>query len=209
MKKFLILCLSVSLVVCGVTWKNIVQAAEKYPTKPISLIMPLEAGGGLDVPIRAICEKLGAILGQPVIVVNKPGAGMSLGNRAIHDAKPDGYTLGAANTVLLTNKLQGLLPYDYRDYTMLGSINAPIPVIVGSTKSKRRFKTFKEVVEFAKTHPEDVSVAAGGKGQGWWNIAKEVESRSGGRFRWYLYRSGGRRTCGSWLCKLDRCEVPC
>jgi tripartite-type tricarboxylate transporter receptor subunit TctC len=182
MKKLLVGCLSLFLMFCVFDGKSRVKAADKYPAKPISLIVPLDAGGGMDVPIRRYCEKLGALLGQPVVVVNKPGAGSSIGYRAMHDAKPDGYTLGAAMTTLVANKLQGLLPYDYHDYTVLGTIQAPTPVFVASTKSKRTFKTFKEVIEFARSHPEEISMAAGGKGQGWWNLAKDIETVTGARF---------------------------
>jgi tripartite-type tricarboxylate transporter receptor subunit TctC len=182
MKKVFVTCLGVFLMLCVVNENGRVQAAEKYPVKPITLIMPLEAGGGLDVAIRPFCEHIGKLLGQPVIVVNKPGAGSSIGYRAIHDAKPDGYTIGAAMLTLVANKLQGILPYDHADFTILGTNQMPTPVIVASTKSKRQFKTFKEVIEFAKAHPEDILVAAGGKGQGWWNAAKDIEGITGVRF---------------------------
>ena len=182
MKKLFIAFLSVLLVVCVVNVKNSIEATEKYPTKPIVLIVPLEAGGGLDIVIRPFCEKLGALLGQSVVVVNKPGAGSSIGYRAMHDAKPDGYTLGAAMLTLPANKLQGLLPYDHSDYTHLGATSIPTPLLVASTRSKRTFKTFKEVIEFAKSRPGDISMAAGGKGGGWWNAAKEFEAITGARF---------------------------
>jgi tripartite-type tricarboxylate transporter receptor subunit TctC len=172
----------VFLMVCMVNWNIGVEAAEKYPAKPVSLIVPLDAGGGLDVSIRPFGETLGKVLGQPVVIVNKPGAGSSIGYRATHDGKPDGYTIGAGMATLVANKVQGLLPYDYHDFTMLGNILAPTPVLLASTKSKRTFKTFKELIEFAKSHPEDVLMAAGGKGQGWWNVAKDIETVTGVRF---------------------------
>lgn len=182
MKKLFIAFLSVSLVVCVVNGKNNVLAAEKYPLKPITFIIPLEAGGGLDIAMRPFCEKLGAVLGQPVIVVNKPGAGSSIGYRAVHDAKPDGYTIGAATGSIVTNKLQGLLPYDYHEFTILGAHQRSCMSIVAATKGKRTFKTLQEVIEFAKLHPEEVKVASGAKGQMLWVATLEFQSVTGTKF---------------------------
>jgi hypothetical protein len=56
-------------------------------------MVPLEAGSGADVGMREFCRRLGTALGQPVVVVNKPGAGSSIGYRAVRDSKPDGYTI--------------------------------------------------------------------------------------------------------------------
>jgi len=182
MKKLLVAFFSLLLVLFGMTRESNVQAAEKYPVKPITFIVPVDAGGGLDLAIRPFCEKLGVMLGQPVMVVNKPGAGSSIGYRTIHDAKPDGYTIGAATGTLITNKLQGLLPYDYHDLTVLGANQQGAPIIVAATKGKRTFKTLKEVIEFSKSHPEEVTMAAGAKGQSWWIIAMDFQSVSEAKF---------------------------
>jgi putative tricarboxylic transport membrane protein len=182
MKKSCCILLSVLVGLWVLDMRSASFGADKFPSKPITLIVPIDAGGGLDLTIRPLCDKLGAILGQPVVVVNKPGGGSSIGYRATHDAKPDGYTIGAANSAIVTNKMQGLLPYDYHEFTVLAAIGTGIPVVVASTRSKRTFKTFKEVVEFAKSHPDEISIAAGGKGQPWWTAAKDIETVMGIRF---------------------------
>lgn len=191
MKTLFIVFLTVFLTLCGASGKSELQAAEKYPVKPITFIVPVDAGGGLDVAIRPFCEKLGAILGQPVVVVNKPGAGSTIAYRAVHDAKPDGYTIGTGGLTLVTNKLQGLSPFDYHDYTILGAHQKQVPIIVAATKGKRTFKTFKEVIEFAKAHPKGVSVAAGGRGQSWWNACMEFQSVTEIRFNVVLQEAAG------------------
>ncbi|MDP2707326.1 MAG: tripartite tricarboxylate transporter substrate-binding protein, partial [Burkholderiales bacterium] len=86
---------------------GLVQAAEKYPVKPILFIVPVEAGGDGDVLVRPVMEKVSKMLGQPVVIVNKPGGGSSIGYRELHNAKPDGYTLGWGSATIITNKLQG------------------------------------------------------------------------------------------------------
>jgi tripartite-type tricarboxylate transporter receptor subunit TctC len=144
------------------------QAAEQYPVKPITFIVPLEAGADGDILARPIVQKVSTMLGQPIMVVNKPGAGSSIGYREIHDAKPDGYTIGWAAATIVSNKLQGLLPYDHQDFTMIGTYATYVPIIVASTKTKRPFKTIEEVLSFAKSNPGEVSIAAGAVGQSWW-----------------------------------------
>jgi len=147
------------------------QGAEKYPVKPIECIVALEAGADGDVMVRPVLAKMTQKLGQPIIVVNKPGGGSSIGYRAIHDAKPDGYTFGWYSATLITNKLSALLPYDYHDFLFLGSHATYFPIIVASTKSKYKFDTLKEMVSFAKAHPGDVTLSVGSVGQSWWVAA--------------------------------------
>ncbi len=150
---------------------GILQAADKYPVKPIEFIVPLEAGSDGDIITRPVTQQVSQILGQPVIIVNKPGAGSSIGYREVHRAKPDGYTLGWGSATLISNKLQGISPIDYHDFTMLGTFATYFPVIVAATNTKRPFKTIQEVITYAKAHPGEVSMATGGIGQNWWVAA--------------------------------------
>src|SRR5687767_620821 len=64
-----------------------------FPNKPVTLVVPFAAGGSLDVTARIIAEKLKDLLGQPVVIANRPGAGSSVGARAVAAAPADGYTL--------------------------------------------------------------------------------------------------------------------
>ncbi len=144
------------------------QGSEKYPVKPIVNIAPVEAGAGGDVIARGLMKKAPSLLGQPVVIVNKPGGGSSIGYREIYNAKPDGYTIGVGMATIVTNKLQGLLPYDYNDFTMLGVYANYNPIIVASTKTRRQFKTIEEVFSYAKAHPGELSMATGGIGQSSW-----------------------------------------
>src|SRR5688572_30008635 len=73
-------------------------AQEKYPTRPITLIVPFPAGGGVDAVGRIVADKLSAALGQQVIVDNRGGAAGVIGTRAAAKAAPDGYTLVMAHT---------------------------------------------------------------------------------------------------------------
>ena len=126
-------------------------SAEKYPVKPINYIVGIEAGGSGDVISRPLVQGVSTLLGQPIVVVNKSGAGSSIGYREIHQAKPDGYTIGWASASIITNKLQGILPYDYHEFTMLGTFATYFPIIISSTKTQLQFKTIEEVISYART----------------------------------------------------------
>ena len=115
------------------------------------------------------------MLGQPIMLVFKPGGGQTIGYREIYQSKPDGYTLGFATLRLVTQKLQGIFPYDHHDFTLMGSFNAHYPMIVASTKSKRPFTTIQEVLDFAKSHPGEVGMATGSLGTTYWIASKLIE----------------------------------
>ena len=161
---------------------NLSEAAESYPTKPINFIVPNEAGADADVLARPLCQRVAAILGKAVIIVNKPGGGSSIGMREVHDAKPDGYTIGMAHATILINKLLGNLPYDHAGFTVLGTYATFIPIIVSSTKTQRPFKTLKEALSFAKANPGEVSIATSGVGQSWWVATLAFQEGTGLKF---------------------------
>lgn len=171
MKKLWIVILSLFLISGLFSLGKGPDAAEQYPVKPITFIIPLEAGADGDILARPLLQKVSAMLGQPIMVVNKPGAGSSIGYREIHDSKPDGYTIGWAAATIVSNKMQGLLPYDHQDFTMIGTYATYVPIIVASTKTKRPFKTIQEAISFAKSNPGEVSITGGAVGQSWWIAA--------------------------------------
>jgi tripartite-type tricarboxylate transporter receptor subunit TctC len=172
--------ISLLFMMCGLG--NEGQTAEPYPAKPINLIVPLEAGSDGDILTRQLCPKLSSSLGQPVVVVNKPGAGSSIGYRELHDAKPDGYTIGWGGTTIITNKLQGLLPYDTANYTIIGTFYYINHIIIGSTKTQRPFKTIQEVFSFTKSHPGEVSIATGSVGSSLWIVTMTLVEGTGLKF---------------------------
>lgn len=182
MKRLFITILSVFLLLGIANWGNKAQASEKYPVKPITYIMPIEAGSDADLMTRPFVQKASAILGHPIMVVNKPGGGGNIGWLQIHDAKPDGYTVGTVYTSLLISNLKGLIPYDHNDFTIFGSYYRWNPIIVASTKTKRPFKTIEEVISFAKLHPGEISIATTSVGGGWWTATMVFVDSTGLKF---------------------------
>ena len=155
----------------GFSSLRVVQAAEKYPVKPIVAIVPVEAGGDGDVLFRPIMERVSKMLGQPIMIVNKPGGGSSIGYREIYGAKPDGYTLGWGSATIITNKLQGVSPLDYHDFTQLGAYATFFPIVIASTKGPVTFNTIQEAIAHAKANPGKLNMSTAGVGQSWWVAA--------------------------------------
>ena len=127
--------------------------AEEFPTRPISLVVPLTPGTTIDILARLYADRLQALLGQPVVVLNKPGAGGVIGAEAVATAKPDGYTLIFANS---GHSILGLLnkdlPFDpikdFAGVTMVGI--APAIVVVPPELGVADLKAF---IALAKSKP--------------------------------------------------------
>jgi tripartite-type tricarboxylate transporter receptor subunit TctC len=178
MKRLFIAILSVFLYFVFVNL-GVLQAAEKYPIKPIECIVAMEAGADGDVLARPLMQKVSKTLGQPIMIVNKPGGGCSIGYNALNRSKPDGYTIGhgtAANVVL---KLQGISPIDYHNFTQLGGFATYFPILIGSTKGQRQFTTIQEVIAYGKAHPGELSMAVATVGGIWWVSAQALLARTG------------------------------
>jgi putative tricarboxylic transport membrane protein len=170
MKQLLIAIAGISLC-SAVVGSESAQAAEKYPVKPITCIVGVEAGADGDVLVRPVMQRVSKMLGQPIVIVNKPGGGSSIAYREIHGAKPDGYTIGWGSATIITNKLQGVSPLDYHDFTQLGAYTTFFPIVIASTKSKIRFNTIQEAIAYAKANPGKVTMSTAGVGQSWWVAA--------------------------------------
>lgn len=145
---------------------NSVAAAQPYPNKAITLVVPFTPGGVTDASARLVGRKLSEELGQPVIVENRPGAGASIGAAAVAKAKPDGYTLlvgTLANIVVNSYVYKNTLKYDpQNDLTpVYGMLVLPIVVV---TRSDMPYKTMKDVVDAARAKPGTVSFASAGNG---------------------------------------------
>jgi len=176
MKRLFIAVSSVCLGVCSL---QAAQAADKYPVKPIVFIVAVEAGGDGDVLVRPVMESVSKMLGQPVVVVNKPGAGSTIGYRELHAAKPDGYTLGWGSATIITNKLQGVSPLDYHDFTQLGAYATFFPIVISATKSAIKFNTIQEAIAHAKANPGKLNMSTAAVGQSWWVAATAFISGTG------------------------------
>jgi tripartite-type tricarboxylate transporter receptor subunit TctC len=141
------------------------RADDKYPSKPIMWICPYGAGGNADTRSRQVGKVMAEILGQPILIDNKAGAGGNIGTEMIARAKPDGYTIGMGNfaPLAVNHALFKKLNFDpFNDITPITLIErGPLILMV---RAESPFKTVKDVVAAAKAAPGKLSYASGGIG---------------------------------------------
>lgn len=138
--------------------------SQEYPVRPITLVVPYAAGGPTDVSARSLAEEMSKVLGQSVVVDNKPSAGGIVAAMAVATAPRDGYTLLVSNaTILVTNPyLYRKLPYKVADFTPIG-MYAKQPYAI-SMPASHPAKTVPELIAYAKSRPEGLTVATVGTG---------------------------------------------
>jgi tripartite-type tricarboxylate transporter receptor subunit TctC len=138
--------------------------AQAYPTKPITLVVPWPAGGSTDIAMRTIAEAASKHLGQPIIIDNKPGASGTLGPAIMAaNAKPDGYTIAQMPITVMRLPLMQKTTWDaVNDFTYIAHLTGYTFGI--TTKADGEFKTWQEVVAFAKANPGKVTYATPGAG---------------------------------------------
>ena len=140
--------------------------AQSYPTRPIRLVVPAAPGGGTDISARILADALGPVLGKPVIVDHRPGAGTILGTDIVSKAASDGYTLLLAPSALAFNAaLYKKLPYDtLRDLSPISLVTDQPNILVAHPSLPA--KSFKEFVALARSHPGKLTYGSGGVGVG-------------------------------------------
>jgi tripartite-type tricarboxylate transporter receptor subunit TctC len=133
-----------------------------YPEKAVRIVVPFAPGGGTDVIARTIGASLAEVLGQPVIIDNRPGASTIIGTDAVAKAAPDGYTLLLATAAFAVNpSVQPKLPYDTnRDFAAISLIGRSFNVLV--VKPDSPLRTVQDIIAAAKANPGKLSFASQG-----------------------------------------------
>jgi tripartite-type tricarboxylate transporter receptor subunit TctC len=139
--------------------------AQDYPARPITIVVPLAAGTGMDVIARLYAEKLSQSLGKPVVIENKPGASTMLGTAAVASAAPDGYTLLVATSAALSINptLFKQIAYDPEKDLVPVSLylKSPFILIVDPTLP---VNSVPELIEYAKKSPAPLNYSSPGAG---------------------------------------------
>ena len=139
--------------------------AQEFPARPIRIIVPFAPGGNVDITARIIAPGMGDILGQQVIVENRPGGGGMVATAQVVKGPADGYTLvlGSSSTISVAPAVAKNPPYDpTRDLALLGPIQAVPIVLTASAKSS--IGSYREFVAQAQARPGRLSVASAGTG---------------------------------------------
>ena len=156
-------CVAVALL--GVSVAIDSAQAQNYPARAITLVIPFAPGGSTSIVGRAIADKMSELLGEKVVVDNRPGAGGTVGTKAVAKSDPDGYTLllGYTGTLAIGPSLYKNPGYDSRkDFAPIGLIgNAPNSLVVHPSFPA---KTVAELIAYAKANPDKVNFGSAGAG---------------------------------------------
>lgn len=167
--------------------------AQTYPTRPIHLIVPYPAGGGTDFFARLVGGKMADLLGQTVVVENKPGAATNLGADFVAKAAPDGYTilLGDVATYAANQSLYKKLPFDpEKDFAPI-SLTARFLTVLVASPTKVKANSVAELIEAAKNAPGTIDIAHAGVGNPFHLAAVLFEQAAGIKLNQVPYRGAG------------------
>ena len=164
--------------------------AQSFPSKPITLICPWPAGGSTDIMLRSLAEAASKHLGQPVIVDNKAGATGTLGAATMAaTAKPDGYTVAQMPISMFRLPLMQKTSFDpLRDFTYL--IHLTGYTFGVTAKADGPFKTWADVIAFAKANPGKVTYATPGTGSSLHIGMEQIAAHSGVQFTQVPFKGG-------------------
>ena len=141
-----------------------ILAADEYPIRPITLVVPMASGASTDIVARMLAQELGGRLGKPVVVENKTGAGSTIGTNYVATSKPDGYTLLMVGSSFAANAtIYKSLPYNVRtDFVPIAMV-AEIPFAL-LVNNDRPIATTADLIAYAKKNPNKLNMATAGIG---------------------------------------------
>jgi tripartite-type tricarboxylate transporter receptor subunit TctC len=169
-------------------------SAQSWPTKTVTIVVPFPAGGTTDVLARAVGTKLSAVIGQSVIVDNKPGAGATLGAEFVSKASADGHTLlmGAIHHTVATNVYKNLRYNFEKDFAPITTVALVPNVLTVSTKST--YNSVKDILTAAKAAPEKVAYGSNGNGTAQHMIGTQFQMETGTKILHVPYKGSAPLT---------------
>lgn len=168
--------------------------AQEYPVKPVQMVAPFPPGGIADIVGRPLAAAMEKSLRQPVIVVNRPGAGGAVGMTSVAKAPADGYTilmaLSSISIFPVSDRINGKTPaYELKDFAPIALVTADPTVLVVAADSP--WKTLRDFVETAKAHPGKVNYSSSGV-YGTLHVAMEIFANAAGIQMFHVpYQGGG------------------
>jgi tripartite-type tricarboxylate transporter receptor subunit TctC len=163
-----------------------------YPSKPIRIIVPFAPGGNIDITARVIAPGLTEVLGQPVLVENRGGAGGRIGSTQVAKAPPDGYTLllGATGTLVAQPVFHDDIEYQpLRDFAFTSLISLVPGVLV--VHPSLPVRSVKELIAFARQRPGELTMGSAGQGSGTHLMGELFQSMAKVKFLHVPYKSAG------------------
>jgi tripartite-type tricarboxylate transporter receptor subunit TctC len=172
-----------------VAWASLGTAqAQVYPSRPITMVVPLPAGGAFDVTARVLAEHMRESLGRPVIVENVTGAAGSIGTGQVARAAPDGYMLvsGGLNTHVINPAFLALRYNVLNDFEPI-ALTATVPLLIVAKKAMPA-NNLKELIAWLKANPDKASQGTGGRGNISHLAAVFFQKETGTRMGFVPYR---------------------
>ena len=165
--------------------------AQNYPSRPITIVVPFAAGGPTDTIARIFGARLGASLGQTIVIENTTGAAGTIGVTHVYRAAPDGYTIGIGHwSTHVVNGAIYPLPYSLLDgFEPIGLIASNPQLII--TKKAIALKNLKELVEWVKANQDKISAGTAGAGAASHVSGVYFQSVTGTKFTFVPYRGAG------------------
>jgi len=162
--------------------------AQDYPSRPITLIVPLAAGGGADTLARTLAERMKATLGQSVVVENIPTAAGTVGVGRLAQAAPDGYTIGIGDqTSNLISSFTNPVHYDVlKDFEPISLLSTSPVVLVG--RKTMPASDLKQLIVWLRENPEGATAGSFGQGSGPHIISAAFQRLTGAKLRMVAYR---------------------
>ena len=170
------------------------SAQDSYPSKPITMVVPFPPGGVADIVGRPLAAQMEKTLKQPIVVVNRTGAGGAVGMASVAKAAPDGYTilmgLSSISIFPVSDRINGKTPsYEMKDFAPIALITADPTVLVVSADSP--WKNLKEFVDSAKAYPGKINYSSSGV-YGTLHVAMEIFANAAGIQLFHVpYQGGG------------------
>jgi tripartite-type tricarboxylate transporter receptor subunit TctC len=179
-------------VFCAVLLFAASAQGQDFPSRPIRLIVPLSPGGFADTPARMLGPKLAALLGKPVVIENKPGAGGTIGADFVAKSAPDGHTLVVTgSTHLITSHVYKNVPYDaIKDFTHITML-ASGPYVLVVNPQKLPVGSVRELIAAAKTQPGKIDYASSGNGSSQHLVGALFNSLAGVELNHVPYKGSG------------------
>ena len=180
------------LLVLG-SWVAVSAAQGAYPTKPVTMIVPFPPGGVADIVGRPLAASMEKTLKQPVVIVNRTGAGGAVGMAAAAKSAPDGYTilmgLSSISIFPVSDRIMGKTPpYELKDFAPIALVTADPTVLV--VRADGPFKTLKDFVAYAKANPGKINYSSSGV-YGTLHVAMEIFANAAGIQLFHVPYGGG------------------
>ncbi len=168
-----------------------VQAQQPYPNRPIHVVIPALGGSSPDLIARFWSERLQKVLGQPIVIDNKPGAGTIVAAQAVASAPPDGYSLlfTIGSTTSINPFIYPKLPYKTEDFVpVIRVVTVPFVMVVSATSP---YRSLQDLVRAAKEKPNELAYASYGVGNNTHVALAAFTNRAGIKMNHVPYRDGG------------------